>query len=183
MAGLSVRGWVTGGGAVGVLVAAGAWAMWSAAGVDERLWGEVRPVIEARLAADSRGSGYGETVPGIGARWFCRAEALQLDERDGQVRAGVNTLCMEYGARDEALVECSGGRYPQVVRLERAADGGYRVVSREQPPDGAGYAEWTRSRFGLLAESAAEDPMSSETLEAAARAHFRLPANAPVGAC
>lgn len=182
MAGLSVRGWVTGGGALGVLVATGAWVMWPA-GVDGRLWGEVRPVIEARLAADSRGSGYGETVPGIGARWFCRAEALELDERDGQVRAGINTLCMEYGARDQALVECSGGRYPQVVRLERAADGAYRVVSREEPPDGAGNAEWTEAHFGLFAEYAAEDPMSSDTLESEARTYFHLPTDAPVSAC
>jgi hypothetical protein len=182
MAGLSVRGWVTGVGALVVLVGTGAWVMWPA-GVDGRLWGEVRPVIEARLAADSRGSGYGETVPGIEARWFCRAEALELDERDGLVRAGVNTLCMEYGSRDQVLVECGGGRYPQVVRLEREADGGYRVVSREEPPDGAGNAEWTEAHFGLFAESATEDPISSDTLEAEARTYFDLPANAPVSAC
>ncbi|MFF4271109.1 hypothetical protein [Streptomyces sp. NPDC001536] len=180
MTGLSVRGWATGVGAVLVLVGTGTWVM-RPAGVDGRLWGEIRPVIEARLAADSRGSGYGETVPGIGARWFCRAEALELDERDGRVRAGVNTLCMEYGARDEALVECSGGQYPQVVRLERDADHGYRVVAREEPPDGAGNAEWTKTHFGFLADT--EAPMSAATLEAAARAHFHLPADAPVGDC
>ncbi|MES5821700.1 hypothetical protein [Streptomyces sp. RG80] len=182
MAGLSVRGWVTGGGAVGVLVATGAWAMWPA-GVDGRLWGEVRPVIEARLAADSRGSGYGEAVPGIDARWFCRAEALELDEREGLIRAGVNTLCMEYGVHDRALVECSGGSYPQVVRLVREADGGFRVLSRESPPDGAGYAEWTESHFGVFAESAAEGSLSADSLEAEARAHFGLPAGGPVGEC
>ncbi|MCX5333250.1 MULTISPECIES: hypothetical protein [unclassified Streptomyces] len=182
MTGLSVRGWATGVGAVLVLVGTGTWVMWPA-GVDGRLWGEVRPVIEARLAADSRGSGYGETVPGIRARWFCRAEALELAEHDGQVRAGINTLCMEYGARGQALVECSGGRYPQVVRLEREGDGGYRVVSQEEPPDGAGNAEWTKAHFGFFAESETEAPMSAATLEAAARAHFHLPADAPVSDC
>ncbi|MDN3023390.1 hypothetical protein [Streptomyces sp. S.PB5] len=182
MAGLSVRGWATGVGAVVVLVGTGTWAM-GPGEVDGRLWGEVRPVIEARLAADSRGDGFGETVPGVEARWFCRAEALELDERDGLVRAGVNALCMEYGARDQALVECSGGRYPQVVRLERETDGGYRVVSREEPPDGAGYAEWTESHFGLFAQSRAEAPIDSDSLEAEARTYFDLPADAPVSAC
>lgn len=181
MAVLSVRGWVTGVGAAMVLVGTGAWAMWPF-GVDGRLWSEVRPVIETRLASDSRGSGYGETVPGIEARWFCRAEALELDRRDGLVRAGVNTLCVEYGKHDQTLVECGGSRYPQVVRLERddTAAGGYRVVSREEPPDGAGNAEWTEAHFGFLAASATEDPMSSEPLAARARTHFGLPTDAPV---
>ncbi|MFF7448290.1 MULTISPECIES: hypothetical protein [unclassified Streptomyces] len=182
VAGLSVRGWVTGGGAVGVLVVTGAWVM-GPAGVDGRLWGEVRPVIEARLAADSRGSGYGEAVPEIHARWFCRAEPLELDEREGRIRAGVNTLCMEYGVHDDALVECGGGSYPQVVRLTREADGGFRVDSLEEPPDGAGYADWTQAHFGFLAESEADTPLSSGPLEAAARTHFGLPADAPVGEC
>ncbi|MCT9078166.1 hypothetical protein [Streptomyces fulvoviolaceus] len=183
MAVLSVRGWATGAGAVVVLVATGAWVMWPAAGVDTRLWGEVRPVIEARLAAESKGSGYGETVPELRARWFCRVEALELDARDGLVRAGVNTLCVEYGVHDRTLVECGGSRYPQVVRLEREADGGYRVVSREEPPDGAGYAEWTKAHFGLVAEYAAEDTMSSDALETEARTYFGLPADAAVGDC
>jgi hypothetical protein len=183
MTGLSVRGWVTGVGAVLVLVGTGVWAMGRPAEVDGRLWGEVRPVIEARLAADSRGSGYGEAEPGLGARWFCQAEALELAERDGRVRAGVNTLCMEYGVRDRALVECSGGSYPQVVLLERRAGAGYRVVSRQEPPDGAGYAQWTESHFGLFAERGAQDPMSSAGLEAAARTHFGLSKDAPISPC
>ncbi|MEU5315479.1 hypothetical protein AB0G67_01930 [Streptomyces sp. NPDC021056] len=182
MTGLSVRGWATGVGALLVLVGTGTWVMWPP-GVDGRLWGEVRPVIEARLAADSRGSGYGETVPGIRARWFCRAEALELAEHGGRVRAGVNTLCMEYGARDQVLLECGGGRYPQVVRLERGPDDGYRVVSREEPPDGAGNAEWTKAHFGFFAEHATEDAMSSAELEAEARVYFGLPEDAPVGDC
>ncbi|MEU6374549.1 hypothetical protein [Streptomyces sp. NPDC046909] len=179
---MSIHKWGTGVGAALVLVATGTWVMWPP-GVDAGLWGEVRPVIEARLAADSRGSGYAETVPGLRARWFCRAEALELNEHDGVVRAGVNTLCMEYGVQDRSLVECSGGRYPQVVRLERRTDGTYRVVSREEPPDGDGYAEWTESHFGLLAESKAEDSISAHSLEAAARAYFDLPEDAPVSAC
>lgn len=178
----SVRVWGTGVGAVGVLVATGAWAM-GVQEIDARLWGEVRPVIETRLVADSRGHGYGETVPALRARWFCRAEALELGEDDGAVRAGVNTLCIEYGVRAGALVECGGSSYPQVVRLERAADGGYRVVSREEPPDGAGYGEWTEDHFGFLAESGVGDTPSSTGLETAARSHFGLPADARVEAC
>lgn len=169
-------------GAVAVLMATGAWVLWPA-GVDARLWGEVRPVIETRLVADSRGGGYGETVPGLGARWFCRAQALDLGEDDGVVRAGVNSLCMEYGVRAGALVECGGAQYPQVVRLERAAGGGYRVVSREEPPDGAGYGEWTEDHFSFFAESDAHDTMSSTVLESAARSHFGLPTDARVAAC
>ncbi|CAM5653647.1 hypothetical protein [Streptomyces aurantiogriseus] len=184
---LSVRRGATGVGAVVVLVATGSWAMGAtnAADVDPRLWGEVRPVIEDRLAADSRGSGYGETELDLGARWFCRAEALELQERGEAVRAGVNTLCMEYGVRDDSLVECSGARYPQVVRLERdeAAAGGYRVVSREEPPDGAGYTQWIEANFSVFGEFAAEDPMSSDALESAARVHFGLPEDAPVQEC
>ncbi|WP_343240108.1 hypothetical protein [Streptomyces sp. SID12488] len=179
----SVGRWATGLGAVTVLMATGAWVLWPM-GVDARLWGEVRPVIETRLVADSRGSGYGETVAGLRARWFCRAEPLDLGEDgDGVVRAGVNTLCMEYGVRVGALVECGGSRYPQVLRLERAADGGYRVVSREEPPDGAGYAEWMEDHFGFFAGSGADGTMSSTDLETAARAHFGLPADARVAAC
>ncbi|KKD07098.1 hypothetical protein TN53_15800 [Streptomyces sp. WM6386] len=180
---MSVRGWATGVGAVLVLVGTGTWAMVRPADVDGRLWGQVRPVIEARLAADSKGSGYGETVPGFGARWFCRAEALELAEYEGQVRAGVNTLCMEYGVQDQALVGCAGGRYPQVVRLERVAGGGYRVVSRQEPPDGAGHAEWTETNFGVFAAYEAEDSMSSDGLEAEARTYFGLPPDAPVSDC
>ncbi|KAB1147283.1 hypothetical protein F7R91_13330 [Streptomyces luteolifulvus] len=183
---MSVRIWGPGVGAAMVLVVTGAWVMWPAdAGarpVDARLWGAVRPVIEARLVAESRGSGYGEAVPEYEARWFCRAEALELQERGDRVQAGVNTLCMEYGVHDGTLMECSGARFPQVVVLKRDADGGYRVVSREEPPDGEGYGEWTRSHFGVLA-SAAEDPVSSHALETAARAHFGLPADAAVGDC
>ena len=43
--GMSAGRWVVGGGAVAVLVATGAYAMWPAATVDTRLWDEVRPVI------------------------------------------------------------------------------------------------------------------------------------------
>jgi hypothetical protein len=181
---LSARGWATGAGAVVVLVATGTWVMWPA-DVDARLWDEVRPVIEARIEAESRGSGYGETVPALEAGWFCRAEALDLEERGDVVRAGVNTLCMEYGVRDGTLVECSGAQGPQVVRLRRddAAAGGYRVVSREEAPDGEGNAQWTEAHFSVLAESALRNPMSSDALETAARTHFGLPADAPVGDC
>ncbi|MEU0008381.1 hypothetical protein ABZ079_30050 [Streptomyces sp. NPDC006314] len=179
---MSGRRGATGVGAVVVLIATGAWAM-RPENADRRLWGEVRPVIEARLAAESRGSGYGETVPALDARWFCRAEAFDLEERGDDVRARVNTLCVEYGVRDGSLVECSAGQGPQVVRLERDADGGYRVVSREEAPDGEGYARWTRAHFGYFAGYTLEKPMSSDSLERAARAHFGLPAHAPVRDC
>ncbi|MGW5770998.1 hypothetical protein ACWEVY_17880 [Streptomyces longwoodensis] len=174
--------WVTGVAATGVLVATGAWVRWPA-GVDGPLWEEVRPVIEARLAAQSQGTGYGATRPELGARWFCRARALDLDERDGLVRAGVATLCVEYGARDGALVECGADAVPQEVRLRRGPDGGYRVVSREEAPDGAGSAAWRRDHFGLLADPDRPDPAARAALERAARSHFGLPADAHVAEC
>lgn len=181
---MSVRRWVTGLGAAAVLVAAGVWAVWPP-GVDQHLWGEVRPVIEARLVADSKGDGYGETEPALRARWFCGAKARDLDEKDGVVRAGVTTLCEEYGERKGALVECSGGAGPQVLRLKRdpGAAGGYRVLSREEPPDGAGYGEWVEDHFSLFAEPGPADDVPSTGLEAAARKHFGLPADAPVEDC
>lgn len=183
--GMSAGRWVVGGGAVAVLVVTGAFVMWPAAGVDTRLWGEVRPVIEARIASDARGSGYGETVPALRARWFCRAEALGLRRHGDDVRADVTTLCVEYGVHDDTLVECSAGQVPQVVRLERddAAAGGYRVVSRQEAPDGAGNARWTRAHFGIVGASLARDSMSSGALEAEARTHFGLPAGAAVVDC
>ncbi|WP_406393304.1 hypothetical protein OG806_22255 [Streptomyces sp. NBC_00882] len=182
---MSAGRWVVGGGAVAVLVVTGAFVMWPAAGVDTRLWGEVRPVIEARIASDARGSGYGETVPALRARWFCRAEALGLRRHGDDVRADVTTLCVEYGVHDDTLVECSAGQVPQVVRLERddAAAGGYRVVSRQEAPDGAGNARWTRAHFGIVGASLARDSMSSGALEAEARTHFGLPAGAAVVDC
>ncbi|WP_406158439.1 hypothetical protein [Streptomyces canus] len=182
---MSAGRWVVGGGAVAVLVVTGAFVMWPAAGVDTRLWGEVRPVIEARIASDARGSGYGETVPALRARWFCRAEALGLRRHGDDVRADVTTLCVEYGVHDDTLVECSAGQVPQVVRLERdhAAVGGYRVVSRQEAPDGAGNARWTRAHFGIVGASLARDSMSSGALEAEARTHFGLPAGAAVVDC
>ncbi|MFJ9816780.1 hypothetical protein ACIRU3_16165 [Streptomyces sp. NPDC101151] len=181
---MSVRRWLTGLGATAVLVATGAWAVWPV-GVDEHLWSEVRPVIEARLVADSKGSGYGETEPALRARWFCRAQARDLDERDGVVRAGVTTLCMEYGVRAGALMECSGADVPQVVRLQRdaGAHGGYRVVSREKAPDGEGNATWVEGHFSFFADPGPEDTAASTGLEAAARDHFGLPAGAPVKNC
>jgi hypothetical protein len=174
--------WVTGVAATGVLVATGAWARW-AAGVDGPLWEEVRPVIEARLAAQEQGTGYGSALPGLGARWFCRARPLDLDERDGVVRAGVATLCVEYGVRDGALVACSGDQVPQEVRLRRAADGGYRVVALEEAPDGAGSAAWRRDHFGLFADPDRPDPSAQAALETAARTHFGLPPDARVTDC
>lgn len=179
---LSFRRGAVGVGAAAVLAATGTWVMWPA-DVDEELWAQVRPVIEARTAADSRGSGYGEAA--ADARWFCRAEALELEEHAGDVRAGVNTLCVEYGVRDGSLVECGAGQYPQVVRLRRddAAGGGYRVVGREAAPDGAGYGGWTHAHFGVVARSALRDAMSAAELESEARVHFGLPADAAVGEC
>ncbi|OQR59070.1 hypothetical protein B6E66_37795 [Streptomyces maremycinicus] len=181
---MSFRRGAVGVGAAAVLAATGTWVMWPAQ-VDGRLWSEVRPVIEARIAAESRGSGYGETVPALRSRWFCQAEALELEEHAGEVRAGVNTLCVEYGVLDGGLVQCGAGQYPQVVRLERdeAAAGGYRVVAREEPPDGEGYGRWTESHFGVFTRASLQDPMSSRTLEATARAHFGLPPDAAIGDC
>lgn len=146
---MSVRMWGPGVGAVAVLLATGVWARWPA-GVDTRLWSEVRPVVEARLVAQAGGSGYGESVPALGAKWFCRAEALDLRENGDRVRAGVDTLCLEYGVRDGALVECGGAHFPQVVRLERATDGGYRVVAQEEPPDGAATPSGRRTTSASL---------------------------------
>ncbi|MFI5876550.1 hypothetical protein ACIBAH_29680 [Streptomyces sp. NPDC051445] len=181
---LSFRRGAVGVGAAAVLAATGTWVMWPG-GIDGRLWGEVRPVIEARIAAESRGSGYGGSVPAIEARWFCQAKALELERHGDEVRAGVNALCVRYGVRDDILVECGAGQYPQVVRLERdeAAAGGYRVVAREEPPDGDGYGRWTDSHFGVFTRSSLQHPMSSRALEATARAHFGLPADAGVGEC
>ncbi|MEU5536779.1 hypothetical protein [Streptomyces sp. NPDC020362] len=181
---MSKRRWGIGLGATLVLVVTGAWVA-GPAGVDRQLWSEVRPVIEARLVADSKGSGYGETQPGLRARWFCRAEVRDLDEHDGLVRAGVTTSCGEYGVRQGALVECSGAEVPQVVRLRRdaGADGGYRVVSREEAPDGAGSERWVEDHFSFFAEPGPEDAGASTDPETAARRHFGLPADAPVKDC
>ncbi|MFF7238324.1 hypothetical protein [Streptomyces collinus] len=63
---MSTSRWLTGGGASVVLVLTGLWAA-GPGRIDRHLWGEVRPVIEARLVADERGSGYGETVPALRA--------------------------------------------------------------------------------------------------------------------
>ncbi|MGW7252820.1 hypothetical protein [Streptomyces sp. NPDC054834] len=184
---MSGRRWATGVGAVVVLAATGTWAMRPAdvdtrpADVDTRLWGRIRPVIEARLVTEAHGSGYGETVPGLDARWFCRAEPIGLEEHGDVVRAGVDTLCVEYGVHGHTLVECSAGQVPQVVRLARGTDGGYRVVSREEAPDGAENAQWTRAHLGVFASL--DDRMPSDALAAAARTHFGLAADAPVGDC
>ncbi|MFF1546973.1 hypothetical protein [Streptomyces sp. NPDC058291] len=181
---LSFRRGAVGVGAAAVLAVTGTWVLWPAH-VDQGLWAEVRPVIEARIAAEARGDGPAGAAPARDPRWFCRAEALELEEHAGAVRAGVKALCVEYGVRDDSLVECAAGQYPQVVRLERdhTADGGYRVVGREEPPDGAEYARWTESHFGVLTRSSLQDPMSPAELETEARAHFGLPADASVGEC
>ncbi|MEU0965176.1 hypothetical protein ABZ357_06930 [Streptomyces sp. NPDC005917] len=179
----SVRIWGPGAGAVAVLVVTGVWASGSVS-VDGGLWAKVRPAIEARLVAQTSGTGPGESEPALRSRWFCRAEALELAESGGQVRAGVNTLCLEYGVRAGTLVECGGAQIPQVVRLERdSASGGYRVVSQEEPPDGAGYGEWTESHFSRHTESRLDQEMESTGLETVARAHFGLPAEAQVRDC
>ncbi|MFF4589127.1 hypothetical protein [Streptomyces sp. NPDC001388] len=179
----SVRIWGPGVGAVVVLVATGAWARGST-GVDAGLWDAVRPAIEDRLVARAEGDGYGESEPALKARWFCEAEAVDLREDEGRVRAGVDTLCVEYGVRDGALQECAGAHVPQVMRLERDGDGGgYRVVSQEEPPDGAGRAGWEQEHFGVLADIRLDDATDPAGLETAARAHFGLPADTPVGDC
>lgn len=176
----SVRVWGPGVGAVAVLVATGAWAM-RPVGVDGPLWDEVRPAVEARLLEQVRGSGPGDE--GAGARWFCRAEAVELDEQGDVVRAGVSTLCLEYGVRAGSLVECSGAEVPQVMLLRRGADGDYAVVSAETAPDGAGHAEWVTARLGHATAAALDGTVSSTALESAARSHFGLPAGTPVGPC
>ncbi|MER6076854.1 hypothetical protein [Streptomyces sp. NPDC001833] len=180
----SVRIWGTGVGAVVVLVATGVWARGSSA-VDAGLWAQVRPAIEARLVTEMTGSGYAETdEPALRARWFCRAEALELEESGGRVRAGIDTLCLEYGADGGTLVECSGAQTPQVVRLVRdPANGGFRVLSAQEPPDGEGYGEWEETHFRPYAAARLDREMPSATLRAAARTHFGLPAGAPVRDC
>ncbi|MCS0600422.1 hypothetical protein NX794_04130 [Streptomyces sp. LP11] len=185
---MSLGRWAVGVGALVVLAATGAWAKWPAdtgAGrqVDARLWSGIRPVLEAGLEAGNRGSGYGGTHPGLGARWFCRAEPLALREHGTEVWADVDTLCVEYGVRGGALVGCGGEQVPQVVRLARKADGGYRLPAREEAPDGAGNASRTQAHFGRAAGYAVEEPMDSAGLERAARTHFGLPADAPVRDC
>ncbi|MGY4977642.1 hypothetical protein ACWCYL_10830 [Streptomyces sp. 900105755] len=178
----SVRIWGTGAGAAVVLVAAGVWARGSSA-VDAGLWAEVRPAIEARLVMQSAGTGAGESEPSLGSRWFCRAEALDLEASGGRVRAGINTLCEEYGQRAGALVLCGGAEIPEVVRLERdPAGGGYRVVSEEQAPEDDS-AEWLEHHFSHHAVARLEQGMTSAALRAAARTHFGLPAGAPVRDC
>ncbi|WP_097265642.1 hypothetical protein [Streptomyces sp. TLI_55] len=179
---MSVVRWGFGLGATAVFVATGAWVVWPQ-DVDSDLWQEIRPAIEARLVAEAHGTGYGETAPELDARWFCHAEALELNERDGVVRAGVDTLCMEYGVQAHALVECSGAHVPQVLRLKRDADGGYRIVSQEEPPDGAGYAEWTHTHFGHFTRTELDDTLSTTPLETAARTHFGLAADSSVVRC
>jgi len=179
----SMGRWVFGGGAVVVLVVTGLGVPRATADVDAGLWGEVRPLIEAWLVADSKGSGYGETQPALRARWFCAAEPLVLDDHDGLVKAGVNTLCEEYGIRSGALLECGGAAFPQVVRLKRDAYGRYRVVSRQEPPDDVDEARWLADRFGGATVPGADATMSPAPLEAAARTHFGLRANAPVLDC
>ncbi|MFF7923720.1 hypothetical protein ACFZDP_21525 [Streptomyces mirabilis] len=118
------------------------------------------------------------------AKWFCRAEALDLRENEDRVWTGVDMLCMEYGVRDGALVACGGAHFPRVVRLERDIDGGHRVVTQEEPPDGAGYAEWAENHFSFVSESRFDDYAGTPAaLETAAGAHFGLPAGAPVEDC
>ncbi|MDX3759159.1 hypothetical protein ACWDBO_32730 [Streptomyces mirabilis] len=86
--------------------------------------------------------------------------------------------------RDGALVECGGAHFPQVVRLERDIDGGYRVVAQEEAPDGAGYAAWEENHFSFVSESRLDDAAGTPAaLETAARAHFGLPVGAPVEDC
>ncbi|MFG2574662.1 hypothetical protein [Streptomyces sp. NPDC048481] len=184
MAVLSFRRGAVGVAAAAVLAATGTWVMWPAH-VDEALWAEVRPVIEARLAAEPGSGGPADGASVRDARWFCRARALALEERGGEIRAGVDALCVRYGLRDDALVECSAGRRPQVVRLRRddSADGGFRVVGREEPPRSADRGRWSASRFGLFTRSAPRDPVSPAELETEARTHFGLPADASVGEC
>ncbi|MFJ9708367.1 hypothetical protein [Streptomyces sp. NPDC101234] len=177
----SIRIWGPGAGAVVVLVAAGVWARGSSA-VDAGLWADVRPAIETRLVTQSAGNGAAESEPSLRSRWFCRAEALDLTESGDLVRAGVDTLCLEYGVRGDALMECSGAQIPQVIRLERdRTNGGYRVVSQEEAPDDD--AEWDEDHFSPYAESRLNQEMESAGLQAAARTHFGLPATAPVRNC
>ncbi|MEU2425080.1 hypothetical protein ABZ619_29370 [Streptomyces sp. NPDC007851] len=179
---MSVRVWGTGAGALVVLVAAGAWARGSSA-VDPALWDRVRPAVEARLVAQAAGTGAGESEPALRSRWFCRAEALDLEESGDRVRAGIDSLCEEYGVRAGALVFCSGAEVPQVMRLERdRANGGYRVVSQEEQPEDAD-AAWNASHFSSYAVSRLDRGMGSAWLRETARTHFGLPANAPVRDC
>ncbi|MEU2771446.1 hypothetical protein ABZ646_00625, partial [Streptomyces sp. NPDC007162] len=148
---MSVRIWGTGAGALVVLIAAGVWARGSSA-VDTGLWTEVRPAIEARLVAQSAGTGTGESGTAARARWFCRAEALDLEASGDRVRAGIDSLCEEYGVREGALVLFGGAEIPQVMRLERdTVHGGYRVVSTEEAPEDAD-AAWYEEHFSPYAE-------------------------------
>jgi hypothetical protein len=180
----SIRIWGPGAGAVVVLVAAGVWARGSSA-VDAGVWADVRPAIEARLVAQSAGTGAGEGEPDLRSRWFCRAEALDLEESGNRVRAGINTLCEEYGVRAGTLVMCRGAQIPQVVRLERdTANGGYRVVSQEEEPDGDS-RDWEDNHFSHYAEARIDQGMETESagLQTLARAHFGLSADAPLRDC
>jgi hypothetical protein len=68
------------------------------------------------------------------------------------------------------------------MELTKDGRGGYRVRRQDCPPDGAGYDEWIGRSFS---EGGAEvvrhgDRDGTATIEATARAQFRLPADAPV---
>lgn len=117
-------------------------------------------------------------------KWLCRAEALDLRENEDRVRTGADMLCMEYRVRDGVLVACGGAHFPRVVRLERDIDGGHRFVAQEEPPDGAGYAAGEENHISFVPEVRLDDAAGTPAaLETAARAHFGLPAGAPVENC
>ncbi|MEU4492378.1 hypothetical protein OG729_05080 [Streptomyces sp. NBC_00210] len=172
-----------GGCAVLAVVVAGCTA--PAPDVDPRLRKAVQPVVHEALVAglQKEGGMLADSSLAAGAHWFCAEKVVEIREtHDGALRVGLDAICAELASRDRALVQGTGVRAPWVMELTRDGRGGYRVRRQDCPPDGAGYDEWIGRSFS---EGGAQvvrhvDWDGTATIEATARAQFRLPADAPV---
>ncbi|MCH6159869.1 hypothetical protein [Streptomyces marispadix] len=153
--------------------------------VDPQLRRAIQPVVHDALLDSLRKEphGYQQTRRSeLKPRWFCVERIIEIRHQRGELRAGVQSDCEEFARSGDHLLAGTGEVVPWIFRIKKDSDG-YRVLGKETGPDGAGSGEWIDREFSEAGAAELDDGpgwTGDAEIEAVARRHFDLPADAKV---